>query len=150
MCLLIVRVQRSSPRQHASIHPGLMSLLFIPSLLSRNTYVHAKCHSRGRPSRKCSQWPCPLPHTSHGRYRTESSSTQTSEGSQCPRQTWEQVTLPSTCTYWMSRCWYCANLRNPKRRRETVWYCSDCRLHLCHTGDSDDCFMLYHKRHVDM
>ena len=34
MCLLIVRVQRSSPRQHASIHPCLVSLLFIPSLYS--------------------------------------------------------------------------------------------------------------------
>ena len=34
MCLLIVRVQRSSPWQHASIHPGLVSLLFIPSLYS--------------------------------------------------------------------------------------------------------------------
>ena len=32
MCLFIVRVQRSSPRQHASIHPGLVSFLFIPSL----------------------------------------------------------------------------------------------------------------------
>ena len=32
--LLIVRVQRSSPWQHASIHPGLVSLIFIPSLYS--------------------------------------------------------------------------------------------------------------------
>ena len=34
MCLLIVRVQTSSPWQHTSIHPGLVSLLFIPSLYS--------------------------------------------------------------------------------------------------------------------
>ena len=34
MCLLNVRVQWSSPWQHASIHPGLVFLLFIPSLYS--------------------------------------------------------------------------------------------------------------------
>ena len=34
MCLLIVGVERSSPWQHASIHPGLVYLLLIPSLYS--------------------------------------------------------------------------------------------------------------------
>ena len=48
----------------------------------------------------------------------------------------------------MSRCWYCANSHHPKRRRETVWFCADCRLHLCHTGEADDCLMLYHKNHL--
>ena len=47
----------------------------------------------------------------------------------------------------MSRCWFCAHSRQPPRRKETVWYCGDCRLHLCHTGETDgsDCFLLYHQ-----
>ena len=46
-----------------------------------------------------------------------------------------------------SPCWYCAKRRHPPRRRETVWYCSDCQLHLCLTGldDGSDCFFLHHK-----
>ena len=43
MCLLIVTVQRSSPWQHASIHPGLVSLLsyhpYIPSFKSIHLLV---------------------------------------------------------------------------------------------------------------
>ena len=47
----------------------------------------------------------------------------------------------------MSRCWYCAHSCQPARRKETVWYCRDCNLHLCHTGESDgsDCFLLHHQ-----
>ena len=42
------------------------------------------------------------------------------------------------------RCWYCHTYH--KRRRETVWYCRDCKLHLCHTGHpSTDCFLQHHK-----
>lgn len=42
------------------------------------------------------------------------------------------------------RCWYCHT--HHKRRRETVWYCRDCKLHLCHTGHpSTDCFLQHHK-----
>ena len=33
-CLLIGRILRSSPSQHPSIHPWLVSFLFIPSLYS--------------------------------------------------------------------------------------------------------------------
>ena len=25
-------------------------------------------------------------------------------------------------------------------RRQTVWYCASCDMHLCHTGKDDDCF----------
>ena len=40
------------------------------------------------------------------------------------------------------RCHYCS--RYCQRRRETVWYCQDCELFLCHNGREDDCFRLYH------
>ena len=43
------------------------------------------------------------------------------------------------------RCHYCSNYLHT--RRETIWYCEDCNLHLCHTGREDDCFRLYHNRH---
>ena len=39
-------------------------------------------------------------------------------------------------------CYYCS--RYCQRRRETVWYCQDCQLFLCHNGREDDCFCLYH------
>ena len=34
----------------------------------------------------------------------------------------------------VSRCWYCAHTRAPPKRKETLWYCEECELHLCHTG----------------
>ena len=40
---IVIRVQRSSPRQHASIHPGLVSLLFIPSLYSKSKDFSFTC-----------------------------------------------------------------------------------------------------------
>ena len=40
MCLLIVRVQRSSPRQHASIHPGLVSFPSLYSLFLNRKIFH--------------------------------------------------------------------------------------------------------------
>ena len=41
MCLLIVRVQRSSPWQHASIHPGLVSLiLYYPYIPSFKLFIY--------------------------------------------------------------------------------------------------------------
>ena len=44
------------------------------------------------------------------------------------------------------RCWYCQNSRQPRRRRDTQWYCRKCRLYLCHTGDpATDCFLQHHK-----
>ena len=55
------------------------------------------------------------------------------------------VKQKSTSKSGMSRCWYCYNCHRPKRRRETVWFCRECNLHLCHTGDDQDCFILYHK-----
>ena len=45
----------------------------------------------------------------------------------------------------VSRCWYCAQCKDSPVRKETVWYCTDCECHLCHTGESDtDCFLKYH------
>ena len=45
----------------------------------------------------------------------------------------------------VSRCWYCSHVRKPPRRKETAWYCTDCGLHLCHSGEADtDCFLRYH------
>ena len=42
------------------------------------------------------------------------------------------------------RCDRCLKLG---KRKETTWYCIDCKLHLCHTGELDgsDCFMVHHK-----
>ena len=53
-----------------------------------------------------------------------------------------------TATNRASRCFYCSHIREPSRRRETVWYCGDCKLHLCHTGvdDGSDCFLLHHRQ----
>ena len=45
----------------------------------------------------------------------------------------------------VSRCKYCSS---KGRKRETVWYCETCGIHLCHTGENDgsDCFRLYHEQ----
>ena len=43
------------------------------------------------------------------------------------------------------RCHYCHKYRN--ERHETIWFCTDCRLFLCHTGKPDDCFLLYHTQY---
>ena len=45
----------------------------------------------------------------------------------------------------MSRCKYCS--LKGRKKRETTWYCNTCKVHLCHTGESDgtDCFILYHE-----
>ena len=42
------------------------------------------------------------------------------------------------------RCDRCLKLG---KRKETTWYCIDCKLHLCHTGELDgsDCFMVHHE-----
>ena len=38
----------------------------------------------------------------------------------------------------ISRCWLCMN---KQKRKETYWYCQECKIHLCHTGAPDtDCF----------
>ena len=43
------------------------------------------------------------------------------------------------------RCWFCWN-RRQHQRRDTSWYCHECQIHLCHTGDPQtDCFMEHHK-----
>ena len=45
----------------------------------------------------------------------------------------------------VSRCWYCAYKRQPPARRETLWYCEECQLYLCHTGmQHTDCFRAHH------
>ena len=35
------------------------------------------------------------------------------------------------------RCHYCSHVHQPSRCKKTVWYCGDCKLHLCHTGLDD-------------
>ena len=33
-------------------------------------------------------------------------------------------------------------------KRQAVWYCATCDMHLCHTGDhTTDCFLIHHARH---
>ena len=44
------------------------------------------------------------------------------------------------------RCHYCYNFK--KTRHETIWYCQDCDLFLCHNGREDDCFLQFHINHV--
>ena len=44
------------------------------------------------------------------------------------------------------RCHYCYTYK--KIRKDTQWYCEDCSIHLCHTGKSDDCFILYHTQYL--
>ena len=41
------------------------------------------------------------------------------------------------------RCHYCYHQRH--ERHETNWYCTICDMFLCHSGHSDDCYLLYHK-----
>ena len=44
------------------------------------------------------------------------------------------------------RCWHCWHKRRPQQRRDTPWYCHECQIHLCHTGDPEtDCFQTHHK-----
>ena len=44
----------------------------------------------------------------------------------------------------ISRCWLCINKR---KRKETYWYCQECKIHLCYTGEPDtDCFYKYHRQ----
>ena len=35
-----------------------------------------------------------------------------------------------------------------KIRKYTQWCCQDCNIHLCHTGKSNDCFLLYHTKYL--
>ncbi len=64
------------------------------------------------------------------------------------------LATPHTLPIWhfpvkekKNRCWYCAHVRHPSRRRETRWFCRDCQVYLCHTGltDGSDCFLMHHK-----
>ena len=45
----------------------------------------------------------------------------------------------------VSRCIYCSS---KGIKRETVWYCYTCKIHLCHTGENvgSDCFELYYEQ----
>ena len=45
----------------------------------------------------------------------------------------------------VSCCWYCPHVCRPPARKETLWYCEECQLHLCHTGiPGSDCFKAHH------
>ena len=53
----------------------------------------------------------------------------------------------TTNTILRGRCWFCWHKRRPQQRRDSQWYCHECQLHFCHTGDPNtDCF-LHHHRH---
>ena len=41
-----------------------------------------------------------------------------------------------------SRCYYCYHQHN--KRHDTDWYCTTCDRYLCHNGQSNDCYLLYH------
>ena len=43
------------------------------------------------------------------------------------------------------RCHYCHN--HKKVRHQTVWYCRECNVYLCHNGGDDDCFREYHLKY---
>ena len=43
------------------------------------------------------------------------------------------------------RCHHCHV--NKKERHETVWYCKECDVYLCHNGREDDCFREYHLKY---
>ena len=45
----------------------------------------------------------------------------------------------------ISRCHYCAKHRSTPVRKETFWYCEECKVHLCHSGTIEDCFLKYHQ-----
>lgn len=42
------------------------------------------------------------------------------------------------------RCHYCYYVK--KRRHDTSWWCTTCKKHLCHEGNVNDCFLLYHTK----
>ena len=42
------------------------------------------------------------------------------------------------------KCTFC--LQQKKNRRDTQWFCAECKVWLCHTGISDDCFLKWHSR----
>jgi hypothetical protein len=42
------------------------------------------------------------------------------------------------------KCGYCS--KSKKKRTDTTWYCNDCQMWLCHTGQEEtDCFLSWHK-----
>ena len=46
-----------------------------------------------------------------------------------------------------SRCWFCFNKKRPQQRRDTPWYCHECKLYFCHTGVPEtDCFLQFHAK----
>ena len=54
-----------------------------------------------------------------------------------------QSHFPTKASGKYNRCHYCYKYKH--ERRSTVWYCSDCGHHFCHTGHKDtDCFRKYH------
>ena len=43
------------------------------------------------------------------------------------------------------RCNYCSQFR--RHRCDSSWYCNECKVWLCHSGDpQSDCFLLWHKK----
>jgi hypothetical protein len=41
----------------------------------------------------------------------------------------------------------CVRCLEDSIRKETTWFCYECNVHLCHTGEDDtDCFQIYHAK----
>ncbi len=38
----------------------------------------------------------------------------------------------------------CTLCLKKKQRRNTQWFCTECKVWLCHTGESNDCFLEWH------
>ena len=54
--------------------------------------------------------------------------------------------FPTKADHRRNKCHYCACYLH--KRGETAWECTDCNVYLCHTGSSDDCFCIYHTKHI--
>ena len=44
------------------------------------------------------------------------------------------------------RCVYCKETSHT--RKDSYWFCRECEVWLCHSGYSDDCFLLWHTRRL--
>ena len=40
----------------------------------------------------------------------------------------------------------CSVCLEKNKRKDTQWYCGECKVWLCHTGMRDDCFLCFHSR----
>ena len=98
-----------------------------------DTYCSRKRAGRPRKSTTTSHPPPPLPSPDNG-------------GPPPTQSSRPNLHLPSHSR--SKRCVYCREYRNPRQRKESVWYCKDCpgQPTLCLTGkdDGSDCYRIWH------